>query len=343
MKWDRETQKKVQEWMQSSKTLDILITGKTGSGKTALINGLIGRKVGEEGEELTRMTTHVDAKEFSLNGMEAKIWDTPGLQDDTDEEDRYLDEMKKYCSDCNLYIYCINMSQRRLDSADITAMGRLTNTFGKDWWKKVLFVLTFANSVEGYCPLGCDKREYFEGRVKMWHDTLVRKLVALGVEQEIAEVIVVVPTGYRKPLEQNPDPWALPGISNWFHNFWYKSAEVMDEKGLPALVTINHHRLKAPEDITEEDLKNCSIEEQPIPIHGRVAAAGGLALAGAAASAGVGAGIGAALGSIIGVLAGPAGVAGGAIVGGAMGTVIIDPIVVSLYWKYSEAKKSKQT
>ena len=217
--------------MKSSKTFDIVITGKTGSGKTALINGLIDRKVGEEGEALTRgRTQHVEPKELSINDdVVAKIWDTPGLQDGTDEEDWYLDEMKQYCSDCNLFIYCVNMSQRRLDAAEIAAMGKLTETFGKDFWKKVLFVLTFANSVEHFCPPEHDVREYFERGVKDWHDMLARKLVDFGVEQEIAEKIVVVPTGYSKPLKSNPDPWHLPGISNWFQNFWCKCAEVVDK------------------------------------------------------------------------------------------------------------------
>ena len=112
MKWSRETQKKVQKWVQNSTTLNIMITSKTGSGKTCLINGLVGMAVGEEGEALTKMTTHIEPIEFSLNGTEAKVWDTSGLQDGSHEEDRYLDAMKKYCSNCNLYIYCVNMSQR---------------------------------------------------------------------------------------------------------------------------------------------------------------------------------------------------------------------------------------
>ena len=78
----RGTQKKFKNGCRVQ-TLNIMITSKTGSGKTCLINGLVGRKVGEEGEELTRMTTHVERIEFSLNGTKAKIWDTPGLQDGT--------------------------------------------------------------------------------------------------------------------------------------------------------------------------------------------------------------------------------------------------------------------
>ena len=64
-----------------------MITGKTGSGKTSLINGLIGTEVGKEGHTLDRETTSVVAKELVLEGKVARIWDTPGLQDGTDEED----------------------------------------------------------------------------------------------------------------------------------------------------------------------------------------------------------------------------------------------------------------
>ena len=52
--------------MKKSVTLDIMITGKTGSGKTALINGLIGKKVGEEGKELGRGMKHVEKKVMQI-------------------------------------------------------------------------------------------------------------------------------------------------------------------------------------------------------------------------------------------------------------------------------------
>ena len=302
LQWDMNIQGRFQEGIKSSRTLDIMITGRTGSGRTALIDGLFGRKVGAESDMLAiRNTTHVEAKEFSFNGTVAKIWDTPGLCC-TYVEDRYLDEMKKYCSNCSLYIYCVSMSQRRLDSADSSAMEKLTSTFGKDWWKKVLFVLTFANSIESYCLHGCDKREYFDERVKMWHDTFARRLIDLGVEQEIAEKIVVVPTGYTKPLKQNPDPWVLPGISNWFHDFWYKCAEVMDDRGFPAFVhiVINSHRRS---------------------VQGHITTAG-LARAGAAACSRKSVSISSLLPSLADVAA--------------LGNVNIDPTAISLYWKYSK-------
>ena len=235
-----------------------MITGKTGSGKTSLINGLIGKKVGEEGDELDRKTVHVEPKELTCEGTLVKIWDTPGLQDGTNDEDQYLQEMKESCSDCDLYIYCLNMDQTRFEASETRAIQILTETFGKNFWAKVLFVLTFANKVEGSCPMGSDEKRFFTDKLKAWHAKLAEKLKEFGVKEEVADNIEVIPAGHSKPLRGHPNPWKLPGIPNWFHNFWYKCAETMDEKGIPVLVTINIRRLKSPEEISKLDLSNCS-------------------------------------------------------------------------------------
>lgn len=312
-----------------------MATGKTGAGKSALINGVIGKEVGEEGTGLDRMTVNVEPKRESLEGVEVTFWDTPGLQDGTDEEERYLEDMKKYCSDCHLYIYCVSMLQRRLDASEQRAIKKLTDTFGTDFWRKVLFVLTFANSERGLCPKGHDQVDWFKERVKMWHNAIAENLIACGVEQAVAESIVVVPAGYSQHLDDCPNPWILPGVPNWFHNFWNKCVDAVDERGIPALVKANLHRLRKPEDIVEGELKDYSIEDLPIPIGARVAKAGGLALAGTAAGAGAGAAVGAGVGAVVGTALGPAGTVVGALAGGALVTFVIDPIVVATYWRYS--------
>ena len=321
--------------------LNIMITGRTGSGKTSLINGLVGKQVEEvrhrpEGHKLERGTSHVGVQEFSFNSMVVRIWDTPGFEDGTGEDGRYLDEMKRSCSDCNLYIYCISMSNKRLDTSDNLTIAKLTEGFGKHFWAKVLFVLTFANIESTSCPEKCDTVDWFEKRVNKWRAIIAEKLIEYGVEKELAEKIEVIPAGYSKALEKNPDPWVLPGIQNWFHNFWYKCTEVMDQRGLPALVGINLRRLKDPDDITKEALKYCVVEDHPIPIQRRVS---NTSLQLVDTAMGRPGGIMRSA-SIVGVLASQTSTAGST-ADGTLGTAVIDPIEVSLYWKQSASKISK--
>ena len=244
-----------------------MITGRTGSGKTSLINDLIGEKVGKEGEWLERMAAHVEPKELTCEGTLVKIWETPGLQDGTDDEDQYLQEMKEKCSDCNLYIYCLNMNQTRFEDSERRAIQMLTETFGKNFWAKVLFVLTFANRVEASCPIGFDEEKFFTDKMKEWHSQLAHSLKEFGVKEEIADKIEVIPAGYIKPLKNHPNPWKLPGIPNWFHKFWYKCAETMDEKGIPVLIKINIRRFKSSKEISKLDLSSCpAIIEEPVGV-----------------------------------------------------------------------------
>ena len=80
--------------------INILISGMTGSGKSALINSLVGVAVAKERDGLDCVTTAVTRYELSNNGVHTCIciWDSPGLQDETDNDEAYIAEMKAKCS-----------------------------------------------------------------------------------------------------------------------------------------------------------------------------------------------------------------------------------------------------
>ena len=46
--------------LKNTRSIKVLVTGKTGTGKSALINGLVGENVAKEGEELDPETVKVD-------------------------------------------------------------------------------------------------------------------------------------------------------------------------------------------------------------------------------------------------------------------------------------------
>ena len=132
-----------------SKDIRIIIIGKTGTGKSALINGIIDleKKIAKEGADVERITDAVQLYRCSdvIPGVNVTVIDTPGLQDIRQQEQSYIQEMKSKCQEVTLILYCMKMTDRRLTNDDIVAMQKLHQAFGPKFWERVVFVLTFAN------------------------------------------------------------------------------------------------------------------------------------------------------------------------------------------------------
>ena len=243
--WEEATSKERKAWIKDSNCLSIMVTGRTGTGKTSLMNGLLGKKVGEEGSMLTRGTMHVKSFEAEVRGVRVTIWDTPGLQDGECKDEEYLQEMiASGCVDANLKVYCISMANVRFDESELNALSKFTTKLGVKFWDRCMFVLTFANSYVGLCPLNMDPKEWLGAKIDEWKKRIKSELRKVGVDESVVEQISIVPAGYHAPLQLAPNPWKLPGIDNWFYSFWYTCADVMDPAALPALVKTNRHRLQ---------------------------------------------------------------------------------------------------
>ena len=73
---------RINEWRKKGKQLlKIMVAGKVGAGKSALVNGLIGREVAVEGDSAASVTTTVNQYKKVINGVAVIIFDTPGFFD----------------------------------------------------------------------------------------------------------------------------------------------------------------------------------------------------------------------------------------------------------------------
>ena len=305
-------------------SISILVIGETGSGKSTLINGILGLNVkgeqAKEGNSLETCTKSLKAYQTNKGKTAVTVWDSPGLQDCIKNEE-YLKQMKQQCSKRDLTIYCIKMSETRLvhGSDEVKAMNQLTKTFEPEFWKTTVIVLTFANLTNtidkdwDFLPEK-EKPQVFRSKIQQWREKIQEILTSeIRVPEEIVKTIRIVPAGYYKKPH-------LPDCRYWLSNLWFNCiSAIPSTEGQAALTKINTSRLKMEKDIMQKDFDK-PIEEQPIVVDN--AHVGGIlgGTAGAVVGAAVGAGIGA-IGLVSGLVA-VFTIPGGFVAGGAIGYII---------------------
>ena len=240
--------KRLDDWRKSSSSINILITGKTGIGKSSLVNGLVGKKIAVEGGTLQSSTDQVSKSSQKISSTDVNVWDSPGLQDESVNEDKYLADIKLKCKDkIDLFIYCHDMSENRFDDGgtDVTAMKRLTETLGKNVWENGIVVLTMANiafndATAKFSPDQDAIRKEASRVFGLW-DTAIRSALEKQVKlnKDLVSTIPIVPAGhYNTPrlLETDNDPWLSV--------LWCEAMKVCKQSAQPAFIKINEHRLK---------------------------------------------------------------------------------------------------
>ena len=218
------------------------------------------------------------------------MFDSPGLQDRTANEEEYIRGMRDQCKELSLVLYCTKMINTRLTDDDKNAMVKLTKAFGEGLWNYAVFVLTFANMEN--CSRKDDRdddveepdfdddegwqaliKQRFERRLKLWEEELKQFLTQdVGVRQSIVEKIPVVPTGDYKKTRENRRPLCLPDRDSWFTSFWEACCLRVKETRL--FLQINQDRMVADDnddnDGDDDEEIETSVRPHRYPIYCRV-------------------------------------------------------------------------
>lgn len=248
-------------WWRDSNSISILITGKTGTGKSLLVNAILGQDVAVVGHTLDPETSKVSSFSGVINGINVTVWDSPGLQDGLSKEDDYLNDIEARCKQkIDLFIYCVSMDDSRFidGNRDIDAMHKLTAKLGKEIWSNAVFILTRANmfitgkrsTLPDTDDIGKQIRKVFGNRLEEWKAVIKECLLdKIHLPAEVVEKMPILPAG-MKGL-----PMLVKGFPDtiWLSKIWLDSLLVTKHHAQPALIKMNVNRLTRASDIHSDE------------------------------------------------------------------------------------------
>ena len=135
--------------------IGILACGKTGIGKSCLLNNLLGTSEGRfavngpgcVGDHcMDAGTKDVISVSLIKNGIKVTLWDTPGLQSESGDN-YFIDLTEKVIEKIDLVLFCIDSATNRW-VAEAETVKKLHSRFGNEFWKIVIVVLTRANMTQ---------------------------------------------------------------------------------------------------------------------------------------------------------------------------------------------------
>lgn len=186
--WINEQQKL---WVEG-KELSILVVGRSGTGKSTLINWLFGRK---EEQKLLKLFNEKKRTFVSENltiedvPLLLMFWNSPKPADVDSVEAEAV-------RDVDLIVYTLKMSEPRFQPEDVTIMRTLVDIFGTGFLNKAVFVLTFANQV-GSVEMHELKRNkgVFESKMDSWKNLTIEKLETISGVKKLGSIPSIVAVG----------------------------------------------------------------------------------------------------------------------------------------------------
>ena len=189
----------------------ILVIGVTGSGKSNLINNILGKNMATVGNKPTSETIAINRYEGSVKGVDVIVYDSPGLEDTSQNDQGTLAEIQGLLKGIDIVVFCFKMIEVKLKPANIETFVRYHQRGVP--WNKTVITLTFADIVPLFTP-SQPAAVVYRDRKSEWEE-MIKEALRNNVHLP-PEVIDTLP--FRTTTINYIT--ALPDGKDWFGPLW---------------------------------------------------------------------------------------------------------------------------
>ena len=222
---------------EQCKVFGIMVVGETGTGKSSLINNLLGKDLAKEGDSVESETKSIAHYKETIHDVPVVLYDTPGLSDsDPTKDSIHIKAVSTILEskEIQLVIYCQKLSETRMRRSLIHTLQEY-HKIGVDWTKTVV-ALTFADAIPIPGKIrtkeGFDEGQYFDQKLEEWQKKVRSTLEEdVGVKQEVVQRIKICPTCALRDEE-------LPNDDGWYVPLWLDILEILSPEAMVRFLEI---------------------------------------------------------------------------------------------------------
>jgi hypothetical protein len=210
-----------EKWKEegTSDPFKLLVIGVTGSGKSKLLNNILGKEIAKVGETAESESTRITKYSGLVKGVKVNVYDSPGLLDTRGGDEENLKKISKWMKIVDVVVFCFKMIEMKLTPDNIQTFVTYHN-IGVPWNKTVI-ALTFADIVPLFTPHK-PAAEVYMARRGEWETSIK---TALGQTVGLSEdVIAKIPFRCTTISYETP----LPNGDDWFSILWISILRLLE-------------------------------------------------------------------------------------------------------------------